>query len=154
MVASVVGGDAGPQAESPVTPEPSVAEQPPGYPRPESAETVTRSGDPSPTARPGALRAPTSSQPVAPSPSSEVSPSAREPDDRLPSPTLRSATFECSLDGAAYASCASTHSYTDLHPGWHTFAVRATDPAGNVDGSPASTRWLSTNADPATPRDG
>lgn len=52
-----------------------------------------------------------------------------------------SASFSCSLDGAAYAPCGSPTSYSDLAPGWHTFAVRATDAAGNVDPSPAQTRW-------------
>jgi hypothetical protein len=51
------------------------------------------------------------------------------------------ATFACSLDGAAYVPCDSPTSYSDLDPGWHTFAVRATDAAGNVDPSPAETRW-------------
>ena len=55
------------------------------------------------------------------------------------------ATFACSLDGAAYAPCQSAATYTDLDPGWHTFAVRATDDAGNVDASPAGTRWHSDN---------
>jgi len=52
-----------------------------------------------------------------------------------------SASFTCSLDGAAYTSCDSPTLYSDLDPGWHTFAVRATDAAGNVDPSPAETRW-------------
>jgi hypothetical protein len=52
-----------------------------------------------------------------------------------------SASFTCSLDGAAYTSCDSPTRYSDLDPGWHTFAVRATDAAGNVDPSPAETRW-------------
>ena len=52
-----------------------------------------------------------------------------------------SATFTCSLDGAAFTSCASAMHYSDLAPGWHTFAVRATDSSGNVDPSPAETRW-------------
>jgi hypothetical protein len=51
------------------------------------------------------------------------------------------ASFTCSLDGAAYAPCDSPASYSALDPGWHTFAVRATDAAGNVDPSPASVRW-------------
>jgi hypothetical protein len=51
------------------------------------------------------------------------------------------ASFTCSLDGAAYTSCDSPTHYSDLHPGWHTFAVRATDAAGNVDPSPAEVRW-------------
>ena len=51
------------------------------------------------------------------------------------------ASFSCSLDGATYTPCESPTSYSDLNPGWHTFAVRATDAAGNVDPSPASVRW-------------
>ncbi|MDQ4053994.1 MAG: hypothetical protein M3237_15010 [Actinomycetota bacterium] len=54
------------------------------------------------------------------------------------------ASFTCSLDGAGYSRCVSPRSYADLHPGWHTFAVRATDAAGNVDPSPAEFRWLAT----------
>lgn len=52
-----------------------------------------------------------------------------------------SASFTCSLDGAAYTPCDSPTYYSDLDAGWHTFAVRATDAAGNVDPSPAETRW-------------
>jgi hypothetical protein len=51
------------------------------------------------------------------------------------------ASFTCSLDGAAYTPCSSAASYSDLDPGWHTFAVRAVDAAGNVDPSPAEIRW-------------
>src|SRR5215218_345759 len=47
-------------------------------------------------------------------------------------------TFECSLDGAAYSTCTSPRSYAKLSNGSHTFDVRATDGAGNVDASPAS----------------
>jgi hypothetical protein len=52
-----------------------------------------------------------------------------------------SATYECSFDGAPYSSCDSPATYKDLHPGWHTFVVRAVDEAGNVDPTPASIRW-------------
>ena len=51
------------------------------------------------------------------------------------------ATFECSLDGSAYAACSSEKNYTGLSDGSHTFAVRAKDPAGNVDATPASYPW-------------
>jgi hypothetical protein len=51
------------------------------------------------------------------------------------------AAFECSLDGAAWTSCASPATYPSLPDGRHTFAVRATDVAGNVDPTPASTVW-------------
>ena len=52
------------------------------------------------------------------------------------------ATFECSLDGGAYAGCASSKNYTGLAAGSHTFAVRAKDPVGNVDATPASYTWM------------
>jgi large repetitive protein len=50
-------------------------------------------------------------------------------------------TFECSLDGAAFGSCNSPASHTGLAPGSHTFDVRATDAAGNIDPTPASYAW-------------
>jgi hypothetical protein len=46
------------------------------------------------------------------------------------------ATFECSLDGAAYAACTSPKTYTNLSDGHHTFDVTATDRAGNVEPPP------------------
>jgi hypothetical protein len=59
------------------------------------------------------------------------------------------ATFLCSLDGQAYVPCGSPTEYDELTPGWHTFAVQATDAAGNVDPSPAQVSWLTTGADSA-----
>jgi hypothetical protein len=50
-------------------------------------------------------------------------------------------TFECSLDGAAFAACSSPKTYTSLALGDHELRVRATDPAGNVDATPASRTW-------------
>ncbi|MGH3086763.1 MAG: hypothetical protein ACRDSJ_05530, partial [Rubrobacteraceae bacterium] len=47
-------------------------------------------------------------------------------------------TFECSLDGGPFAGCASPESYPGLDNGSHTFQVKATDVAGNVDESPAT----------------
>ncbi len=51
------------------------------------------------------------------------------------------ASLECSLDGAAFGACASPRSHANLAPGPHSFAVRATDAAGNLDPSPAETTW-------------
>ena len=51
------------------------------------------------------------------------------------------ATYECRLDGAAYSACTSPKSYTNLYDGSHTFDVRATDGAGNVDAPPASSTF-------------
>jgi hypothetical protein len=50
-------------------------------------------------------------------------------------------TFACSMDAAAYASCTSPKGYTALATGAHSFSVRATDPAGNVDATPATWSW-------------
>ena len=50
------------------------------------------------------------------------------------------AGFECSLDGAAFAACTSPHT-VEVKRGKHTFSVRATDAAGNVDGAPATDEW-------------
>jgi hypothetical protein len=46
------------------------------------------------------------------------------------------ATFECSLDGAAFSPCTSPKTYTNLPDGHHTWDVRATDRAGNVEPPP------------------
>ncbi|HEX4977125.1 MAG TPA: hypothetical protein VFV40_04590 [Nocardioides sp.] len=48
------------------------------------------------------------------------------------------ATYECSLDGGAYAACGSTVTYDELERGTHSFAARATDGDGNTDPSPAT----------------
>jgi len=49
-------------------------------------------------------------------------------------------TFECSLDDAAFAPCASPLT-EKVKKGKHSFRVRAKDAAGNVDGSPATDDW-------------
>jgi acid phosphatase type 7 len=51
------------------------------------------------------------------------------------------ATFECSLDAAAFSACATPVGYGELPLGEHTFQVRATDQAGNTDPTPAAYTW-------------
>ena len=51
------------------------------------------------------------------------------------------ATFQCRLDGAAFAPCTSPMSYTNLTAGSHTFQVAATDASFNVDATPAARSW-------------
>lgn len=46
--------------------------------------------------------------------------------------------FECSLDGAAFTSCTSPRTYTDLSERAHRFQVRAVDEAENRDPTPAT----------------
>ncbi len=51
------------------------------------------------------------------------------------------ATFECSMDGASFVSCASPYESTTLSEGLHDFRVRVIDQTGNVDPTPASRGW-------------
>ncbi|MFE8605091.1 adventurous gliding motility protein AgmC [Archangium violaceum] len=60
------------------------------------------------------------------------------------------ATFECSLDGAPFTPCTGPVNYSGLGDGSHTFEVRATDAAGNVDPTPASYTWTVDAAVPDT----
>jgi hypothetical protein len=129
---------------------------------PSAAPSATTTGAPTRRAtRPGGS---SSAGPALPSTSPSQPPGAPspEPEDLTPPQTSLSAayptgdaarftlgadgsaSFTCSLDGAAYAPCGSPTVLSTLDPGWHTFAVRATDAAGNVDPSPAEERWLAT----------
>jgi MYXO-CTERM domain-containing protein len=56
------------------------------------------------------------------------------------------ATFECSVDGGAYAACPATYSTGTLADGSHTLSVRAVDAAGNVDATPATATWTVTTS--------
>ena len=60
------------------------------------------------------------------------------------------ATFECKLDAGAYASCDSGDTFGPLDNGTHTFAVRATDEAGNIDPVPATRSWIVDTTPPKT----
>jgi hypothetical protein len=63
--------------------------------------------------------------------------------------STESGTFECSLDAAAFAACASPRSYSGLATGSHTFQVRARDTVGNLDATPASRTWTISAPAPA-----
>jgi hypothetical protein len=53
----------------------------------------------------------------------------------------RASTFDCSLDGGVFEPCTKRRVFLGLAPGLHSFQVQATDPAGNVDPTPASYSW-------------
>lgn len=52
------------------------------------------------------------------------------------------ASFECSLDSAAFAACPSNFRPEPLADGGHSLRVRAIDSAGNVDPTPASRSFV------------
>ncbi|GAA4711514.1 Ig-like domain-containing protein [Nocardioides conyzicola] len=67
--------------------------------------------------------------------------------------TETGSTYECSVDGAAYAACSgpgTTHTTTALADGAHSFAVRATDRAGNVGATPSQVVFTVDTAAPDT----
>jgi hypothetical protein len=60
------------------------------------------------------------------------------------------ATFACRLDDGAFAACESPATYTGYAVGSHSFQVRATDAAGNVE-APAAERTFSYSPDVTAP---
>jgi parallel beta-helix repeat protein len=50
-------------------------------------------------------------------------------------------TFQCRIDRRRFRTCRSPKRYRRLKPGKHVFRVRAIDPAGNVDPTPAVRRF-------------
>jgi PKD repeat protein len=69
------------------------------------------------------------------------------------------ASFECRLDDAAFAPCASPVELSDLPEAAHSFAIRASDAAGNVEADAVVHRWTvdvsapetTVTGEPATP---
>ena len=59
------------------------------------------------------------------------------------------ATFQVSVDGAAYAAASSPYQINGIASGAHTLNVRATDAAGNVDATPASFSWQVDTSQPS-----
>jgi hypothetical protein len=50
-------------------------------------------------------------------------------------------TFACRLDGGPFRPCDSPKRYGNLRPGRHVFTVRAVDPAGHADPTPAKRKF-------------
>jgi Bacterial Ig-like domain len=60
------------------------------------------------------------------------------------------AGFQCRIDSASFASCTSPYTAAPLSDGLHSFEVRATDGAANVDPSPASRSFTVDTTPPQT----
>jgi len=52
-------------------------------------------------------------------------------------------TFQCKLDKRKFKPCSSPKKYRKLSDGKHKFKVRAVDPSGNVDATPAKKKFKS-----------
>jgi hypothetical protein len=87
------------------------------------------------------------STPAANSPSNNASFTFLGTDNTAPASAI---TFECRLDGGAWAACTSPKSYTGLSDGPHTFEVRSVDNGGNADPTPASFTWTVNTGAPDT----
>ena len=62
-----------------------------------------------------------------------------------------SASFECRVGSAAFASCTSPHTVAPLPVGGHTLEVRAIDRAGNADDTPATRSFIIDTTAPGPP---
>jgi predicted Rdx family selenoprotein len=59
--------------------------------------------------------------------------------------------FACNVDGLGWNPCSSPKTLAALSEGSHTLQVRATDEAGNTDGTPASYTWTVDSLAPGAP---
>lgn len=64
--------------------------------------------------------------------------------------TEAGSTFQCRVNGGSYGSCSSPHTTASLSEGSNTVDVRAIDPQGNTDGSPASRTFIVDTTAPDT----
>jgi hypothetical protein len=64
--------------------------------------------------------------------------------------TVPDSTFECSVDGGAFAPCTSVFHTPVLSDGPHTFQVQARAPGGAVDPTPAQHAWTVDTTRPDT----
>ena len=62
-------------------------------------------------------------------------------------------SFQCKLDAGSFGACSAPKAYSGLSVGGHSFEVRATDAAGNVDPTPAIRSWTVVAAPPPPPAD-
>ena len=60
------------------------------------------------------------------------------------------ATFECALDSTTFSACPHDYTTDTLAEGPHSIKVRAVDPSGNVDATPATFDWVVDLAPPDT----
>ncbi len=59
-------------------------------------------------------------------------------------------SFQCALDSSGWSPCSSPKAYSSLADGAHTFAVKATDAAGNTDATPATRSFTVDTTPPDT----
>jgi hypothetical protein len=134
-------------------PDPTPEPEPTPTPEPEPTPTPTPEPEPTPTPDP---------EPVPTPPADTVAPETTIASGPETSTTATTAsfsfsaseagsTFACKFDAGSWAGCASPASFASLAVGSHQFSVRATDAAGNVDGTPATYGWTVTVPPPPPP---